>query len=97
MRVSKQPDLSGTITAHAGTGGNNVPMVMCRADTQANAPVGHDLAPTLMAHAKHDPPPHLAVTINGSDVFPALCATDGSKQFIDNQSIDGGRLIWETG
>ena len=56
MRVSKQPDLSGTITAHAGTGGNNVPMVMCRADTQANAPIGHDLAPTLMAHAKHDPP-----------------------------------------
>lgn len=42
-------------------------------------------------------PPHLAVTINGSDVFPALCATDGSKQFIDNQSINGGRLIWEKG
>ena len=41
------------------------PAVMCRADTQANAPVGHDLAPTLMAHAKHDPPPNLAVTING--------------------------------
>lgn len=56
MRVSKQPDLSGTITAHAGTGGNNVPMVMCRADTQANAPTGHDLAPALLAHAKHDPP-----------------------------------------
>lgn len=93
MRVSRQPDLSGTITAHAGTGGNNVPMVMCRADTQANAPTGHDLAPALLAHAKHDPPPHLAVTINGSDVFPALCATDGSKQFIDNQSVNGGRLI----
>ena len=56
VRVSKQPDLSGTITAHAGTGGNNVPMVMCRADTQANAPTGHDLAPALLAHAKHDPP-----------------------------------------
>lgn len=56
VRVSKQPDLSGTITAHAGTGGNNVPMVMCRADTQANASTGHDLAPTLMAHASHDAP-----------------------------------------
>ena len=56
VRVSKQPDLSGTITAHAGTGGNNVPMVMCRADTQANAPTGNDLAPALLAHAKHDPP-----------------------------------------
>lgn len=33
------------------------PAVMCRADTQSNAPTGHDLAPTLMAHAKHDPPP----------------------------------------
>lgn len=73
------------------------PAVMCRADTQSNAPIGHDLAPTLMAHAKHDPPPNLAVTIKGSDVFPALCATDGSKQFIDNQSIDGGRLIWKKG
>ena len=75
------------------------PAVMCRADTQSNAPIGRDLALTLMAHAKHDlpPPPHLAVTINGSDIFPALCATDGSKQFIDNQSINGGRLIWEKG
>ena len=56
MRVSKQPDLSGTIAAHAGTGGNNVPMVMCRADTQANAATLQDLAPTLMAHASHDAP-----------------------------------------
>jgi len=56
MRVSKQPDLSGTITAHADTGGNNVPMVMCRADTQANAPEEPDMAPTLSAHASHDAP-----------------------------------------
>lgn len=56
MRVSKQPDVSGTITAHAGTGGNNVPMVMCRADTQANASEGTDMAPTLLAHASHDAP-----------------------------------------
>lgn len=33
------------------------------------------------------------VTSNGSDVFPSLCATDGSKQFIDNQSVSGGRLL----
>ena len=56
MRVSKQPDVSGTITAHAGTGGNNVPMVMCRADTQANDATCEDLSPTLMAHASHDAP-----------------------------------------
>lgn len=56
MRVSKQPNVSATVTAHAGTGGNNVPMVMCRADTQANAATGEDLAPTPMAHASHDAP-----------------------------------------
>lgn len=33
------------------------------------------------------------MTSNGDDVFPALCATDGSKRFIDNQSINGGRLL----
>lgn len=34
-----------------------------------------------------------ACTSNGEDVFPSLCATDGSKQFIDNQSVSGGRLL----
>ena len=34
-------------------------------------------------------------TSGGRDVFPSLCATDGKYQFIDNQSIDGGRLILE--
>lgn len=33
------------------------------------------------------------MTSNGKDVFPSLMATDGDKQFIDNQSVDGGRLI----
>lgn len=33
------------------------------------------------------------MTSNGSDLFPSLCAIDGDKQFIDNQSIDGGRLL----
>lgn len=28
-------------------------------------------------------------------MFPNLNATDGSKQFIDNQSVDSGRLIVE--
>ena len=36
-------------------------------------------------------------TSHGEDVFPTLNATDGSKQFIDNQSVDGGRLILEWG
>ena len=34
-----------------------------------------------------------ACTSNGEDVFPSLCATDGSKQFIDNQSVNSGRLL----
>ena len=34
-----------------------------------------------------------AMTSNNHDVFPSLCATDGDKQFIDNQSVDGGRLV----
>ena len=40
-------------------------------------------------HADHIP----VMTSNGDDMFPALCATDGSKRFIDNQSINGGRLL----
>lgn len=36
-----------------------------------------------------------ACTSSGADVFPSLCATDGEKQFIDNQSVRSGRLIIE--
>lgn len=43
----------------------------------------------LKGRADHIP----IMTSNGDDVFPALCATDGSKRFIDNQSINGGRLL----
>lgn len=34
-----------------------------------------------------------AVTSNGQDVFPPLCATDGKCQFLDDQSINSGRLV----
>lgn len=34
-----------------------------------------------------------AVTSNGQDVFPPLCATDGKYQFLDDQSINSGRLV----
>lgn len=33
------------------------------------------------------------MTSNNDDVFPSLMATDGSKLFLDNQSVDGGCLI----
>ena len=59
-KVSDTPDVSMTITAHAGTGGNNVPMVMsdsvqpppvgrmmCRGGSQTNAGVMEEMSPTL--------------------------------------------------
>lgn len=33
------------------------------------------------------------MTSSGSDLFPSLCTIDGDNQLIDNQSIDGGRLL----
>lgn len=59
-------DVSQTLTARAGTGGNQVPLAaqpgikqqtyICRADGQTNAMEGENLAPTLTSHAKKDPP-----------------------------------------
>lgn len=62
-----QDDVSQTLTARAGTGGNQVPLVqvqpgikqqtyICRADGQTNAMTSVNLAPTLTSHAKKDPP-----------------------------------------
>ena len=30
---------------------------------------------------------------NGEDVMPSLCASDGEKAFINNRSVDGGKLV----
>lgn len=59
-KVSDTPDVPMTITAHAGTGGNDVPMVMsdsvqtpprgsmmCRGGSQTNAGVMEEMSPTL--------------------------------------------------
>ena len=74
-------------------------MTMCRADTQTNAATYVEACPTLSAHSRKDPPPHLERTVvttsNGQDVFPALCASDGQKMFINNQAARGGKLIVE--
>ena len=57
---------------------------------------------TLTATDRHavycasDSGSHISHTSNGDDVFPALCATDGDKQFLDNQSVQGGRLLIDT-
>lgn len=53
-----------------------------------------EVSNTLTSHMGTGRADHIPVmTSNGDDVFPALCATDGSKRFIDNQSINGGRLL----
>ena len=64
------------------------PLVLARA--HYNAEIGEG------GGGSHSDCPHpegCACTSNGEDVFPALCATDGSKQFIDNQSVNSGRLL----
>ncbi|MBT1162861.1 DNA cytosine methyltransferase [Bifidobacterium sp. SO1] len=76
------------------------PAVACRSDGQSNASDDTELAPALTAHAKKEQPyiypRESATTSNGDTVMPPLCATDGDKCFIDNQSIRSGRLVKET-
>ena len=109
FKVSDQPDMSNTLTSHMGTGGNNVPLIRQvdeiereRVDAAQNGmPGGHsgECRPRIRPLADVDGSRgtgcavHLSSTSNGEDVFPPLCATDGIKQFIDNQSINGGRLL----
>ena len=106
FKVSNHPEVSNTLTSHMGTGGNNVPLVKAfkwnQGERSRSLAIG-DVSPTLSTD--HNPAvyeiarregraDHIPVmTSNGDDVFPALCATDGSKRFIDNQSINGGRLL----
>lgn len=40
-----------TLTSRMGTGGGNVPMVLCMATQQGNAEIGEDLSPTITASA----------------------------------------------
>jgi len=49
-RFPDDPTLVQTLSAHMGTGGDNVPPVWCAADAGANSAVGRDVAPTLTAH-----------------------------------------------
>ena len=63
------------------------PLVL--ASAHYNAEIGEGGGP----HSDCPHPEGCACTSNGEDVFPPLCATDGSKQFIDNQSVNSGRLL----
>lgn len=90
VRLLGGDGVSPTLASGAGEGMNIQPVVM--ASTHTNAEIGRGGGITDSDGAQ---PEGCARTSNGDDVFPALCATDGDKQFIDNQSIRGGRLIIE--
>ena len=93
-RVHGENSVSPTLQAGSHEGQNIQPIVMASGHSHAEIEVGGGSTDS------HRPQPEgSARTSNGDDVFPALCATDGSKQFIDNQSVRGGRLVldprWE--
>jgi DNA (cytosine-5)-methyltransferase 1 len=87
-RVHGENGVSPTLSSGTGEGMNIQPVVM--ASAHYNAEIGEG-----GCHADPDGPRREAgaSTSNGEDVFPSLLATDGDKQFIDNQSVDGGRLV----
>jgi len=75
-------------TLQSGTHENQSIEPLVMASGQANAEICEG-----GGGAHPDAAPRGARTSGGADVFPSLCATDGDKQFIDNQSVDGGRLV----
>lgn len=84
----------GALCADAGA--KQQTYVMASAATNAEIGVGGgvpDADGAQLARAADTLP--RAMTSNNRDVFPSLCAADGSKRFIDNQSVDGGRLVIE--
>lgn len=86
------PDGCGpTLSSGTNEGMNIQPIVLASGQANAELEMGGGVpdadAPARAADNGR------SCTSNGEDVFPSLCATDGSKQFIDNQSVNGGRLI----
>ena len=85
-------ELTPTIKADGKAHAVAQPLVMASAHYNAEIGEGGGGADAHRPHSQGR-----ACTSNGADVFPALCATDGDKQFIDNQSVSGGRLIIQSG
>ena len=67
--------------------------VILMSDTQPNCTIDDQAGGG--AHGADVEGPARCSNSNGGDVFPSLNATDGDKQFIDNQSVNSGRLIVE--
>ena len=87
-RVFAEDGCGPTLPSGTGEGVNTQPVVMASAHYNAEIGEGGGHAHSHSTHGQG-----CACTSNGDDVFPSLCATDGSKQFIDNQSVRGGRLL----
>lgn len=90
-RVHGEDGIAPTLQSGSHEGQNIQPVVMASGHSHAEIGVGGGSADPHGAQQEGR-----ACTSNGADVFPALCATDGSKQFIDNQSVSSGRLVLES-
>jgi len=86
VRVQGDGTLSGALAAQAGMKQQTYVMASAHAHAEIGVGGGRSVADRPRAEAA-------ASTSNGEDAFPALCATDVDKQFIDNQSVRGGRLV----
>ena len=99
VRVQGDGTISGALSAQPGMKQQTyVAECLTPWDVQSKRVFAKDgIAPTLQAgthEAQNIQPVVMAsAPYNAEDVFPSLCATDGSKQFIDNQSVNSGRLI----
>ena len=87
-RVHGENGVAPTLPSGSTEGMTIQPIVM--ASAHSHAEIGEGGGGAVADGARREA---AARTSNGEDVFPALCATDGSKQFIDNQSVRGGRLV----
>lgn len=90
--------IAGTVQSQVwGTHKNETliaePTVMASGQAHAEISTGGGCTDDSGSELQRPANPVRATTSNGADVFPSLCATDGSKQFIDNQSVNGGRLL----
>ena len=86
-RIFPEGGCAPTLQSGTHEAQNIQPVVM--ASTHSHTEIGEGGGP----HSDCPHPEGCACTSNGEDVFPSLCATDGSKQFIDNQSVNSGRLL----
>lgn len=77
-----------TLVAEPSDSASIQPIVM--ASDHSHAEIGEGgVTPTLTARMQKGAP----VLAMGKTCSHPFCATDGSKQFIDNQSVSGGRLL----